>query len=132
MREIKFRAWHKKRKKFYEVLHLHLKNYMNESDWATVKGYDIIHQTDVHIQLQPKDCIILQYTGLKDCDGTDIYEGDIVDCESFIVPIQWSTYGHAFFTIGTPPREDRLTVGHAKHLEVIGNIYENPELLEGE
>ena len=143
-REIKFRAWHKKRKKFYEVLHLHLKTICNGGMWATGEGYDIISHQEIHVQIQPNDCIIQQYTGLKDNQGKEIYEGDIIT-----------------LTYGIPSTSDRLIIEYSDNevlddihisgwwmrntvlhrhssslcktyegdLEIIGNIYENPELL---
>lgn len=56
---LKFRAWHKTRKKMYEVLHLHIGTNDNGGDWATAKGFNIITQQDMHIQIQPKDCILM-------------------------------------------------------------------------
>jgi len=86
--------------------------------------------------MNPKDLIWLQYTGLKDKNGVEIYEGDIVKCSSGCPhEIYWSE-----------PRELDLNTGfgmprwYLKGLkdgyswsgleEIIGNIYENPELLE--
>jgi len=78
-REFKFRAWHKKRKKMYEVLHLHLASANIEGKiWATCKGYSVIEQKDINIQMQPNECIIMQFTGVVDCSGASIYEGDII------------------------------------------------------
>ena len=124
MKEIKFRAWHKKRKKYYKVLHLHLDDL--GGIWATCEGFDIIEQKEIHIQIQPKDCIIVQYTGLKDKNGKEIYEGDIVENVSFYPSVVKYDDDHARFTA-----EGASFHHYRSHeWEVIGNIYENPELLE--
>jgi uncharacterized phage protein (TIGR01671 family) len=124
MREIKFRAWHKKRKKYYEVLDLHLSSLYNGGIWATCLGFDVIEQKDIHIQIQPQDCIIEQYTGLKDNYGKEIYEGDILK----------TYYGLEYVLVYLAPnymavRANDYSFYYDKitELEVIGNIHEVKE-----
>lgn len=70
--------------------------------------------------------IVHQFTGLKDKNGKEIYEGDFLSSNGFDLPITVSDYHGYRFVIG----EQLLTRADAKHGEVIGNIYENPELLK--
>jgi uncharacterized phage protein (TIGR01671 family) len=65
-----------------------------------------------------------QYTELKDKNGVNIFDGDIVNCEGCIDKVVWMG---AAFNVG----EDYLDFLAGTDIEVIGNIHDNPELLEG-
>lgn len=134
-REIKFRAWHKKRKKYYEVVHLHC--WLDEI-WATCRGHNIITQQDRMIQIQPADCVIEQYTDYKDKNKKETYEEDILrldwaefGCEipaDFIGVVRYLEYG---YFVDNPKLELAFPLFQELAIwENIGNSHENPELLE--
>jgi uncharacterized phage protein (TIGR01671 family) len=121
MSEIKFRVWHKKRKKYYEVLDLHLSTVFNGGIWATCLGYDVIEQKDIHIQIQPEDCIIEQYINIKDENGKDIAVGDILS----------TYYGLKYEVVYLPPNYMAVRPNDYSQyyddltsLKIVGNIHE--------
>lgn len=114
MREIKFRAWDKEQEKMYYVPAI----YFSLKVAALGMGKDSIEVGFDNVEL-------MQYTGLKDKNGKEIYEGDIVEWftkgnEKERAQVSWWSYpGHW----GWWPN-------NIYSMEVIGNIYENPELLK--
>lgn len=113
MREIKFRAWHKSDKKIYEVIAFNLGKWFLRG-----KSHPM-----------PRSAIeVMQYTGLKDKNGVEIYECDIFKAT------------HNFGPGGMHERISSVAFDLEKGyqweywdldtIEVIGNIYENPELLD--
>ena len=89
--------------------------------------------------VQVQEDTVGQYTGMKDKNGENIFEGDIVKysttCEIFTVAWHGS---FAEFVISELQKPNKATRGSKnmylvnRYCEVIGNIYDNPELLEGE
>ena len=123
MREIKFRAWDKKENKMQQVVQIlyghEASNYPLSVDFfRSVKSRLI------------KDIELMQYTGLKDKNGKEIYEGDIVKSD-WIEDKQRITASKVIFNAG---RFTCLGLNYDLYrmpeLEVIGNIYENKELLK--
>lgn len=75
----------------------------------------------------------LQLTGRKDRNGRDIYDGDVFrDYDGILYYVSWDNYFSKWSTLGTSKLGYKLaksTPGDFQSGEVIGNIYENPELL---
>ena len=75
---------------------------------------------------------LMQFTGLLDKNGKEIYEGDVVRCRDTYCEVQEFTGVVDFADASFRIRDDAFT--HYRwqdyEVEVIGNIYENPELLE--
>lgn len=142
MREIKFRAWNKKSKKMY---------YGNSNEWAEwfeAKDNPIgIINRILNGNYTEEEYIFMQYTGLKDRDGKEIYEGDIVKTRRGVGIVrfgdtyltingEYSIYYYGFYIeygkYILSSDEDMVQPLLSSGCEVIGNIYENPELLRGE
>lgn len=116
MREIKFRAWGEKR-----MLNRTLfdRNWYTEDD-KCVRG------------AMPNDARalkVMQYTGLKDAKGVEIYEGDILLCDNQNLWVVSFDDRGCFCATDHKYKEDWVLVDDYD-FKVIGNIYENPELLK--
>ena len=124
MRKIKFRAWDKNRRKMASVEGLY--NPFSEEDSRT----RIILNFDDYIQekIFSKNCIaLMQHTGLKDSNGVEIYEGDIV-LESLDRLVENSQ--KATLVVGWSFSNCSYNVMDVYEYEVIGNVYEHPHLIE--
>jgi uncharacterized phage protein (TIGR01671 family) len=125
MREIKFRAWLKKRQQIVEVSKITFLNY--DETLHLVIDYERDAET---YEAFPTDYEIMQFTGLRDKYGKEIYEGDFVkDTENRIYIVKWidSLSSFKLFSL----EGYMINLVFPAGLEVIGNIYENPELLLG-
>jgi len=106
-RDIKFRAWNKSDNRFIKF------------------GFAAIPLDDGMLQPNSNDIILMQYTGLKDKNGVEIYEGDIVKTKSQY----WQVlFNDGAFWISNIAKKGADVLVRSTPLEVIGNIYESPGL----
>lgn len=115
-REIRFRAWNEVSEKMLnwnEFLNTNMKN--------------------TFISPESTGLILMQYTGLHDKNGKEIYEGDVVKIKYRDEDIGKVIYEHNGFSIDvTNMNKNYGRVSFVNNfMEVIGNIYDNPELLGG-
>lgn len=159
----RFRCWNKKTKKLYEVVHLCNVNDGFYGIMPQVNAYDPIYDKIYHLNVQPKNAILMQCTGLKDKNGKLIYEGDIIknSCGMCSTINQAVIYDRKEYKLAMPNKRCRKCSATSAECnccfsekikknpltkfwwfhphscfkefeegEIIGNIYENPELLE--
>lgn len=134
LREIKFRMWDAITKKYFTDLEI---------------VFECLKQQIMNVyDHEAEGCVFEQYTGLKDIDGTEIYEGDILEFknypgENYVLEIATSDVPPHNFVSGLRKKQNSNVRGINDGLfevledlpvecEVIGNIYENPELLNAE
>ena len=117
MRDIRFRAWDKEDKEMINADCC----YLGDRDELFVDAVERMFEW----------CILMQYTGLKDKMGEEIFEGDIVNVISISDGVKQGviTFTRGCFWIDYQVGNSDLLYVPLK-VEVIGNIYENPELLE--
>lgn len=144
MKDIKFRAFHKPTsKKMFDVVQIDFTN-------KIVFSYERIHNTSKYsyfdtVSYNFSDCELMQYTGLTDCEGKEIFEGDIVEVEFddyysndfftidegsiFIGKIIFESFGYYIEFDDTYMSINDINTFNIK-IKILGNIHQNPELLE--
>lgn len=151
MREIEFRTFCKSLNKMLSFEHWKeatkgMVDVANEEMKKRGLKYNKLAPYGLFLPLEDDDLIFMQYTGLKDKNGTKIFEGDILQeywwdklkddliiCSFAKVSFSFNCIRHIKFE--TCPhlnyfRKERFNTKRLKNCVVVGNIYDNPELLE--
>lgn len=151
MREIKFRAWDKTEKDMFTIAELGFENNLVYS----IRRRGFTSTGGMFTYPKNDNVVLMQYTGIKDKKGIEIFEGDIVrilytdwasqsdysiSLEEYkksiskIGKIEWNEDGYWCLNFGVSKYGDDsiggLHEGTHGEKEIIGNIYENPELLK--
>jgi len=131
-RQIKFRAWHIEAKTMwqFELLdgnHGHGNGYIGM--WPVGENKDTPSRYRGNMSLiDPMECEIMQFTGLTDKNGKEIYEGDIMDYGGGRVVIV--EFEEGCFGLRMPLGNFEKCWLSPKHFAIIGNKFQNPELLD--
>ncbi|MCG0665603.1 hypothetical protein IMAU20120_02556 [Lactiplantibacillus plantarum] len=104
---IKFRAW--------------------DNECKVIRDYDELKGLTLDA-LDASDFKLEQFTGLKDVNGKDIYEGDILENRKYRSIVKFANGKFLADVVGTISRFD--LIGETHDSKAIGNVHENPELLE--
>lgn len=125
---IRFRAWHKKEKKMFDVISI---NFHLDGTINTV----MLYKDGWEFLTDGINVILMQSTGLKDKNGKEIFEGDILKYRftdnntTKQCIVEWSKCHGSFMLFGIEPWLVSVNT-ILSELELIGNIYENTELMK--
>lgn len=120
----RYRAWLKEDKEMVDVEEI---NFFNG-------GFDFIGDA-ITWMCKSDDCVLMQSTGLRDMNGKEIFEGDIVDYNGRNAVVKWHGSYASFVYMFVDELRDRnqewdpLYLSYP-HFQVVGNKFETPALLE--
>ena len=139
-REIKFRAWDKESKSMNDVSRIII--FPDKLDNGDICQVFRLYRKDW--MLVPSEGELMQYTGLKDCKGVEIFEGDIlksvvsqnwyvVKFGDYAIGDEFENYEHHqgfYLCWGNYDNSNEAMGDIDKYCEVVGNVMENKELLK--
>lgn len=133
MREIKFRAWDKLNKKIVTSgLSINLDTTdrvmpisFSQGDLAYCRDNDVSSVPNIHTDIE-----LMQYTGMKDKHGVEIYEGDLIKKSTGGIICAVGFSEGSFKLEHKDHCKSNVSSWKESELAIIGNIYENPELIE--
>lgn len=120
MREIKFRAWMDDKK--YDVISVN-----TDGTAILKKGGLVVRYIDG--KWQSANIILEQYTGFKDFDGKEIYEGDIISIDDDKIGVIEFVYG-GWYVNSSYNYSSLSEFEGVNNVVIVGNIHENEELLK--
>ena len=127
MRDIKFRIWDTENKEMLKVQEL-------DFEPTFYGGRIAIRPDQYNDYFDTEDMILMQYTGLHDKNGKEIYEGDIIQYEDITKGlVRYSEKYAQYVLVNTGAVKDEfepLGDYNMEVFEIIGNEYDNPDLLE--
>ena len=125
----KFRAWHNELGRMMSIKNM----WFQDGSVEELELNDAV--MNEHITAYPDEIELMQSTELKDKNGKEIFEGDIVDYKGRKAVVKWHGSYASFIYRFVDELKERNSEWHPLflayyHFEVIGNIYENKELLD--
>ena len=122
---IKFRAWNGYRK----IMADYVSAIQNGDTQGTPSSVNVIvNRKNETWDIKNDDVELLKFTGLKDVNGKDIYEGDILENRKYRSIVKFASGKFLADVVGTINKFDLIGETHGS--KVIGNVHANPELLE--
>ena len=126
-RIIKFRAWHTKAKKMFSAEEMGKDELTLSVDG---RGFVNVNGASTKLSQYITDMTPMQFTGLKDKNGKEIFEGDILNDSEYAQRFEVIWRNGMFSLKILNDNNFHRWIRDNEKLEIIGNIYENPELIK--